>query len=195
MEFSYEMQHTPESFKALAHMQYDLFCGNNLLIRTVIGFVCIVTGATNLEAWWGVLLGVYGYYLFSSRYASSDHTAKKLTARLEGAGLPFPASRFCFYADHMDIVPLPEGDGETDSLAYEDFFRMGEDGDYIYIFRNQYGGYMIPKKALGENDGVFRRFLREKTGKKIYLKKAAPITRFLNDLSQRSSRRSEPPHL
>ncbi len=195
MEFSYEMQHTPESFKALSHMQYDLFCGNNLLIRTVIGFVCIVTGATNLEAWWGVLLGVYGYYLISSRYASSNHTANKLVARLEASGLPYPASRFCFYSDRMEIVPLPEGSGETDALQYADFFRMGEDPDYLYIFRNQYGGYMIPKAALGGDDAVFRRFLREKTGKKIILKKAPPVARFLNNLTQRNSRRNEPPHL
>ncbi len=195
MEFSYEMQHTPESFKALSHMQYDLFCTSNLITRTVLGFLCLVTGATNLETWWGVLLGVYGYYLISSKYASSNHTANKLTAQLEAAGMPFPASRFCFYGDRVDIIPLPEEAGEVSSLAYEDFFGMGEDESYIYFFRNQYGGYMIPKAAMGSDEAVFRRFLREKTGKKIYLKKVPPVLRVLNNLSQRSTRREEPPHL
>ncbi len=194
MEFSYEMQHTPDSFKALAHMQYDLFCTSNLIVRNVLGFVCVVTGATNLEAWWGVLLGVYGYYLISSRYASANHTANKLTARLEAAGLPFPASRFCFYSDRMDIVPLPEGSGETTSLPYAEFFRMGEDAGHIYIFRNQFGGYMIPKEQLGSEDAVFRRFLREKTGKDIK-RKTSPAMRVYRELKLFSNRRSEPPHL
>ncbi len=195
MEFSFEMQHTAESFKRLAHMQYDLFCTRNLVFRTAFGIFCMVTGVTNLEAWWGVLLGVYGYYLMSTRYAAANHTANKLTAQLEAANMPYPASRFCFYEDRMDIVPLPEGSGETTALPYEEFFRMGEDSDYIYIFRNQYGGYMIPKSAIGSDDPVFRRLLREKTGKKIIMKKTPPAKRVYKEIQRMNERRKEPPHL
>ncbi len=194
MEFSCEMQHTPESFKRLAHMQYDLFCTGNLVIKSIIGFFCLINGVTHMDAWWGVLLAVYGYYLLNTRYASSNHTANKLTARLEAANLPFPASRFCFYDDRMDIIPLPDGSGEVSSLSYGDFFRMAEDTDHIYIFRNQFGGYMIPKAQIGGNDAVFRRFLREKTGQTVQ-KKTSPAQRFFKEIQFFQARRNEPPHL
>ncbi len=194
MEFSYEMQHTPKSFEGLAHMQYDLFCKANLVVRTVISLVCLVYGTTHLEEWWAILLAVYGAYLLNTRYASANHTAHKLTAQLEAAKLPFPASRFCFYDDRMEIVPLPEGTGEVSSLAYSDFLRLGEDMDYIYIFRDKFGGYMIPKKQIGKDDAVFRRFLREKTGRAIE-KKTTPAMRVFREIKMFTSQRNEPPHL
>ncbi len=194
MEFEFEMQHTPESFEALAHMQYDLFCATNRMVKFILSLVCLVIGTTNLNVWWGIPLAAYGAFLLNTRYASSNHTANKLTARLEAANLPFPASRFCFYDDRMDIIPLPEGSGEVSSLSYGDFFRMAEDTDHIYIFRNQFGGYMIPKAQIGGNDAVFRRFLREKTGKDIK-KKIRPAQRVFREIQFFQARRNEPPHL
>lgn len=194
MEFSFEMHHTPESFEKLAHMQYDLFCTTNLVVRLLLSFAFLIVGVNNLNAWWGILLSVYGAYLLNTRYASANHTAHKLTAQLEAAKLPFPASRFCFYADHMDILPLPENAGEVSSLAYADFFRMAEDYQYIYIFRDKFGGYMIPKASLQEQEASFRRFLQEKTGKTIY-RKTSPAMRVLNEFKLFASRKKEPPHL
>lgn len=194
MEFSFEMHHTPQSFEKLARMQYDLFCKSNLVVRIILSFTFLLIGVNNLNAWWGILLSVYGAYLLNSRYASANHTAHKLTAQLEAAKMPFPASRFCFYEDRMDILPLPEGEGEVTSLAYHEFFRMSEDFDYIYIFRDQFGGYMIPKASLKEEEGRFRRFLQEKTGKTIY-RKTTPAMRLFKEFRLFASRRNEPPHL
>ena len=194
MEFSFEMHHTPKSFEDLAHMQYDLFCKSNLVVRTVLSFAFLLIGVNNLKVWWGILLAVYGAYLLNPRYASANHTAHKLTAQLEKANVPFPASRFCFYDDRMDILPLPEDAGEVTSLAYPDFFRMAEDFHYIYIFRDKFGGYMIPKDSLKESERPFRRFLQEKTGKTIY-KKRAPALRVFQEVKLFTSRRNEPPHL
>lgn len=194
MKFSFEMHHTPKSFEDLAHMQYDLFCTTNLVVRIMLSFTFLIIGVNNLNAWWGILLSVYGAYLLNTRYASANHTAHKLTAQLEGAKVPFPASRFCFYEDRMDILPLPEDAGEVTSLAYQDFFRMAEDGNYIYIFRDKFGGYMIPKSSLREEEAPFRRFLQEKTGKTIYRKKT-PAQRIFNEVRLFASRRKEPPHL
>ena len=107
MEFSFEMHHTPQSFEKLARMQYDLFCKSNLVVRSILSFAFLLIGVNNLKSWWGILLSVYGAYLLNTRYASANHTAHKLTAQLEAAKVPFPASRFCFYDDRMDILPLP----------------------------------------------------------------------------------------
>ena len=194
MKFSFEMHHTPESFEALAHMQYDLFCTTNLVVRMILSFAFLIIGVNNLNVWWGILLSVYGAYLLNTRYASANHTAHKLTAQLEAAKVPFPASRFCFYDDRMDILPLPEDAGEVTGLTYQDFFRMAEDSNYLYIFRDKFGGYMIPKASLQEREEPFRRFLQEKTGKTIY-RKRTPAQRFLKEVQLFTSRRKEPPHL
>ena len=52
MEFSFEMHHTPKSFEDLAHMQYDLFCKSNLVVRTVLSFAFLLIGVNNLKVWW-----------------------------------------------------------------------------------------------------------------------------------------------
>lgn len=192
MEFSFEMQHSPQSFEKLAHMQYDLFCKSNLIVRNIFSILLLLLGVNNLKAWWGILLAVYGAYLLNTRYASANHTAHKLTAQLNAAKMPFPASRFCFYEDRMDILPLPEG--EVTSLAYSEFFRMSEDLDYFYLFRDQFGGYMIPKASMNGEEGRFRRFLQEKTGKTIY-RKSTPAMRLFKEFKLFASRRNEPPHL
>ena len=194
MEFSFEMHHIPQSFEKLANMQYDLFCKSNLVVRTILSFIFLLIGVNNLKSWWGILLAVYGAYLLNTRYASANHTAHKLTAQLEAAKVPFPASRFCFYDDRMDILPLPEGAGEVTSLAYSEFFRLSEDFDYIYIFRDKFGGYMIPKESLKEEEGQFRRFLQEKTGQTIY-RKTTPAMRVFKEFKLFASRKNEPPHL
>ena len=91
-------------------------------------------------------------------------------------------------------LPLPEGAGEVTSLAYSEFFRLSEDFDYIYIFRDKFGGYMIPKESLKEEEGQFRRFLQEKTGQTIY-RKTTPAMRVFKEFKLFASRKNEPPHL
>ena len=93
-----------------------------------------------------------------------------------------------------DVALLPEGAGEVTSLAYSEFFRLSEDFDYIYIFRDKFGGYMIPKESLKEEEGQFRRFLQEKTGQTIY-RKTSPAMRVFKEVKLFASRKNEPPHL
>ena len=60
-----------------------------------------------------------------------------------------------------------------------------------YLFRDQYGGYMIPKAALGDRENEFRRFVEEKTGKK-FIRRWTPLRRLMNCLRKREN---EPEHL
>lgn len=164
--YEIEMQHSEDSFKAMAHMQYDLFCQKNRVARTVISLLCMVAGILYFSAWWGILLVAYGCYLSTSTYASANRTAHKLAEQLKNGGCPFPASSYAFKENEMEIYCLPEHtlDG---FLAYSEIRRMGEDGRYFYIFGNEYGGYMIPKEGLGKSVAGFKDFLEEVTGKNI----------------------------
>lgn len=184
--YEVEMQHTEESFKALAHMQYDLFCRNDRVTRTIISLVLMVAGVVYFSEWWGILLVAYGCYLTTSTYTSANRTAHKLTEQIKNGGAVFPASRFVFGREKMEIYKLPERvkDG---SLAYADIRRIGADAGYFYIFRDQYGGYMIPKAALGEKAEEFRDFLEEKTGQAVFDSKI-PIVRLINWIRRRKKK-------
>lgn len=184
MEYQVEMQHTEKTFEALAHMQYDLFCMGNRIARSFLSLVLVILGVINFSQWWGVLVTAYGCYLVTSTYSAANHTAHKLTKQLRDSGLEFPASRYVFRKKAMEIISLPEETPLGKPLPYADIFRLGEDREFFYIFRDRYGGYMIPKAALEEKEEAFRSFLEEKTGQS-FQGRTAPVVRLLRRLRQR----------
>lgn len=159
------MQHTEETFLLLSRKQYDLFCRSNRIIRLMIAAACVFLGLTNFSQWWGILLSAYGCYQMTNIYAQPNHTARKLARQIRERGMPFPASEYVFRKNYMEIIVLPEReDEEPDQVKYQDLERIAEDGDYFYLFRNQYGGYMVPKEQLNGRVDDFRDFLEKQTG-------------------------------
>lgn len=184
MEYQVEMQHTEKSFEALAHMQYDLFCMGNRVARSLLSLVLVILGVVNFSQWWGILITAYGCYLVTSTYSAANHTAHKLTKQLRDSGLDFPASRYVFKKKAMEVISLPEETPLGKPLAYAEVARLGEDREYFYIFRDRYGGYMIPKAALGEREDAFRDFLEEKTAQS-FQGRSAPVVRLVRRLRRR----------
>ena len=185
------MQHDEDTLVALSHMQYDLFCTRNRIARNVLSALLIVIAVLyGGGSWWSLLIIAYACYLMTSTYASSNRTAHRIADRLKEAGLPFPASEYRFEQAAMHIVSLPERE-ELDPLPYGKVEQLGEDFKAYYLFRDQYGGYMIPKAALGDREAEFRRFLEEKTGKK-FIRRWTPLRRLQNWLRKREN---EPEHL
>lgn len=185
--FEVEMQHTDDTFVKLAHMQYDLFCTRNRIVRTLFSAGLVLLGFANSEKWWGILVIAYGCYILTSKYSSANHTAHKLTAQLKAANQPYPCSRYVFRRKAMDVITLPEGTRLGEPLAYIDVEQLGEDGDYFYVFRDGYGGYMVPKKALGAKEEAFREFLQRETGK-VFRSSAAPLVRLFRWSQSRETR-------
>ena len=179
------MRHSEKTFQSLAHMQYDLFCRGNLVGRNAISFGLMALGIVNYTQWWGLLLIAYASYLLSSKYAAANHTAKKLAKNIHDSGMDFPASHFEFQQNAMNIIALPENVSSGDPLSYEDILRLGEDREYFYLFRNQYGGYMIPKTELGDKTDDFRAFMENKTGKSFNVQ-AAPFIKMLRKMDVKS---------
>lgn len=189
--FETSMKHSEETLEALSHMQYDLFCGRNRMVRTLISVVMIMLGVINYSAWWGILVIAYGCYLTTSRYSSSNHTAHKLAQQIRASGMDFPASRFVFDEQAMHIFSLPDEQEINDPLTYSDFSRLGEDSEYFYIFRNEYGGYMLSKVKLAETCDEFRAFIEQKTGQ-TFARPRSPLRRLL---ARRRRSEDEPYHL
>ncbi len=189
--FEVEMHHDRKTLVALSHMQYDLFCTRNRAARAFLSLALIVTAVLyGGGSWWSLLLIAYGCYLTTSTYAASNRTAHRIADRLEAAGMPLPASRYVFEKSGMRIFSLPDGE-ELTPLSYGEIVRLGEDTDALYIFRSEYGGYRVPKSALGGQEDAFRSFLQEKTGK-TFIRRLTPLRRVREWLH---GREHEPEHL
>lgn len=186
VHYNVTMKHTEVTLERLAHMQYDLFCKSNKVMRTIISMAALIFGILNYTQWWGVLLIFYGSYLSSSKYASSNHTARKMVRQIKAAGMELPASRYIFRDHSMEVITLPENTSLGEPLPYSEIHRLGEDANYFYVFRNQYGGYMLPKEDLGDDAEAFRNFLQEKSGQKFSMQ-MAPALQLLHRLSGRKS--------
>ena len=185
------MTHSPESLELLSRMQYDLFCKKNRIARTIISLVCVVFGMLRFSNWWGVLLMAYGCYLITSTYSSANRTAHRITQQIREAGADFPSSLYRFEKAGMHVITLPENEFLS-SLAYSEMVKLGEDINYYYIFRDSYGGYMIPKEQLGEKTDEFRAFMERKTGKYFETRRTSPLQKFLR---YQRRRYNEPYHL
>lgn len=186
VRYEVEMRHTEKTFESLAHMQYDLFCKGNRVGRMMISIVLIFLGISEFSSWWGILIVAYACYLMTSTYSSANHTAHKLASQIRDAGLQFPASRYIFREDGMEIVNLRSEEEPAERLAYSDVYRLGEDAGYFYIFRDRYGGYMVPKEGLHGREDEFRSFLQHAAGQIVRVR-AAPIIRLLRWISDHSN--------
>lgn len=189
IHYNVTMKHDEQTFEKLAHMQYDLFCRSNLVVRSILGMAAVLYGIVNFNEWWGVLLIAYGSYLATGKYNSANHTAHKLAKQIKDSGMDFPASRYVFRENAVEIIPLPQNAG-GELLLYSEIHRLGEDGEYFYLFKNQYGGYMIPKKELDDQEGEFRGFMQGKTSK-VFESRVAPIIKLFRkaDTPKYTSRR------
>lgn len=182
--YEIEIQHDDQTFEALSHMQYDLFCKGNKVGRVILSFAFILLGVSNFDVWWGVLVAAYGCYLSTSTYSAANHTAHKLAKQIRDSGMPFPSSRYIFEEKFMRVIPLGEDKGTESQFEYLKAARLGEDLKYFYIFRDSYGGYMIPKEALGDEMWEFRQFIEDVTKQRFEFK-TAPVVRLISRMAGR----------
>ena len=84
------------------------------------------------------------------------------------------------------MISLPGGE-ELDPLPYARVCGLGEDNQNFYIFRDQYGGYVIPKDKLGDRESAFRSFVEGKTGKFFRRRRQAPIRRLMQWMKKREN--------
>lgn len=179
--FTIKHQHSEETFKALAHMQYDLFCRKNYVARTLIALGCMVAAVLNIESWWAYLLIVYAAYLATGKYNQANHTARKLANGIRDAHLEFPSSRYIFEEDRMRVLSVNDHE-ELEPLPYGEVERLGRDSSYYYIFKNSSGGFMIPREQLGDRDDEFVDFIKERTNQGFYTRRTPPIVRFVRQV-------------
>ena len=188
-KYQVTMQHDEESLVALSHMQYDLFCTRNRVARTFLS-VALIAAGLSVSEWWSLLAIGYGCYLVTTTYASSNRTAHRIAEHFKESGQPFPCSVYSFEKNVMRITTQPDGE-ELDPLPYAGVLKLGEDARAFYLFRDQYGGYMVPKHELGDRAAAFKSFVEERTGK-LFQGKFSPLARLRARLHERKMKRRGP---
>ena len=113
----------------------------------------------------------------------------KLVKGIGEAGLEFPVSRYLFRENAMEIITMPENTSLGDPLMYDGVRKLGEDADYFYLFRDQFGGYMIPKKEMGKEVDDFRFFIEQKTGQ-VFQTQIAPVFKLLRKIDSNQRKKS-----
>lgn len=186
INFEATIEHNDKTFESLSHMRYDLFCKKNRIVRSTICILCVGIGTYNFSSWWGIMLTAYGCYLLTSTYSSANHTAHKLSNQIKNSGESFPKSKYVFN-DHSLLIFSLQDNKQLQSINYSQILKIGEDNSYIYIFPNQFGGYMISKDALGTKLDSFKNFIIHKTGKTIWSKKPL-FAQLLEKFSNRSKK-------
>lgn len=177
--YSINFVHTAETLKLLSRAQYDLFCKSNLYIRTVISIVLIFVSMNFLDKWYGPLILLYGAYLLLSKYMQADHTSRKLVKTIKESGKPFPKSRYDFFDDRLQVYRLDDGSNLLiDTLYYKNVKGIYDDFVNYYIFRDNFGGYVIPKVSLLDKEDEFREFIEKRTYKEMK-SKLPPIVRVI----------------
>lgn len=176
--YTVTMRHDERTLMALSHMQYDLFCVRNYIVRNLLAMAAIIAGVWLFRQFWGILLLAYGTYLLTSTYASANHTARKLIAAIRESGGPFPSSRYEFEDRQIRIIYHPglEDEEELESVEYGAVQKLGEDREYLYLFTSDRGGYMIPRTELAGEESGFREFIRKRTGRD-FQKSRLPFSR------------------
>ena len=193
-KYDITMKHDEDSLFALAHMQYDLFCTRNFVARNLLSMALIVLGAFFISRIWGILLMLYGIYLMTSTYASSNHTVRKLISQIEASGKGYPSSRYRFEDKRIAITfhPGEKDEEELSPVGYAEILKLGEDGKYFYLFPNAHGGYCIPKAKLNDKQRDFAAFVEAKTGKRFQRRRPSPLRRLRDWMEKRAN---EPEHL
>ena len=187
-KYQVTMRHDEDTLLALSHMQYDLFCTRNRVARTFLS-VALIAAGLSVSDWWSLLAIGYGCYLVTTTYASSNRTARRIAEQLKASGQPFPCSVYSFEKNAMRVTTQPEGE-ELDPLPYAAVLKLGEDARAFYLFRDQYGGYMIPKRELGDREAAFKSFVEERTGK-LFQGKFSPLARLRARLHERRTGRKK----
>lgn len=157
------MEHTEESVRRLAKVQYDTFSVHTklfwyaaCLVAILLGFGLIVDLGEPLR----YVPLAFGCVAIVNIGASGRVRAEKTLEAIRRQGR-FPRTAMTFTGREIQI--REETGGET-VLEYGSLYRLVEDGAYFYLFLNRTAAYMVPKEQL-EDEEAFRRLLEEKSGR------------------------------
>lgn len=156
------MQHTEQSIRQLARVQYCTYCQGARLTALIFAIVMLFLGvAGGFSQTTSLVLIFIGCWAFTGMNVPADRNAKKMIELAKG---DLPASEYRFEETAIRIT----GDGQETALPYGELYSLICDGAYLYLFLNQNSAYMVDLMQLSEAEQEqLKALLHRKTGMKI----------------------------
>lgn len=159
------MEHTEETVRRLAKVQYDTFSAVTKIAWYLTCIVCLMLG-TGLIGELGntskILLTAFGAIAIMNVGASGRARADRVLAAIRQKG-QFPRTTLTFREGHIDIEERSDGTGK---MAYSSILRLIKDDEYWYLFISRTAAYMLPMTGLNGrmSPARFEELLQKKTG-------------------------------
>lgn len=159
--FRLTMEHTKDTCLRLAKAQEECFGRARLIVRLLLAGLPVVLGfCFGLGSVWGLLLFLFGVYLF---YSTSFMYEKDAEAAYKATPERFRTVEYLFSEDGLQVI---SGGMEKD-LTYKDLRLLATDDVYVYLFINRGQAYMASLSGLTMSEyQAFKSFLTEKTSLK-----------------------------
>lgn len=156
--FRLTIEHTKDTCLRLAKAQEECFGRARLIIRLLLAGLPVGLGfAFGLDTVWGLLLFLFGIYLY---YNTSFMYEKDAEAAYQATPEQFRTVEYVFTEDGIQIL----SGGVKKNLAYKDLRLLATDDAYVYLFINSGQAYMGSLSGLtGKEYQDFKAFLAEKT--------------------------------
>ena len=156
------MQHTEETIRRLARVQYDTFCLAQKLLVFLFGAGLVWLGVTNrFDSTTSLVMIAMGCWTITGINASPNRNAKKMIEYAKGN---LPKSEYTFQKESVLIY----GDGQQTKLAYKDIYSLVQDEAYFYLFISKYSAYMVPLAELKEEQvQELKQMLEGKCGRRF----------------------------
>lgn len=166
-QFKITMQHSEETVRRLAKVQYNTFCGHIKIGWYLICGLCILIGFDILGGFPDVvryLLLAFGSIAIVNIGTTGHMRADKTLAAVKSWG-EFPRTVLHFRGEDVRVTDYIQGE-ETRTVPYSSFIRLAADGEYFYLFVSPDAAYMLPMEQMKDPERC-RKFLEEKTGREF----------------------------
>lgn len=156
------MQHTEETIRRLARVQYNTYCQGQKLLSLAISAAFLFAGVLGeFSRTTSLVLIFIGCWSFTEINVPADRNAKKI---IDYAKDHFPVSEYQFEENVIRIL----GDNQETLLSYDDLYSLISDGSYLYLFISKFSAYMVSLEKMEEkNRKELETLLCRRTGRKI----------------------------
>ncbi len=159
--FELHIEHTLSSCIRLGKAVEECYGRARLFFRVVLaGIPCVLGFAHGLETTWGLLLFLFGVYLYYQTSFMYERDGKRAW---EGTPEQYRKVDYLFGDKHLTV----RSGGAECTVDYSKLCLLAADGAYAYLFINSSQAYMASLDSLDTQGYLaFRSFMEEKTGLK-----------------------------
>lgn len=155
------IEHTEDSIHALFKTQYYTYQFARVIRRAVLGLALVALALfAGFPIWGEIILLAVGCWLIVGRDFPATYRAEEAIEARKGV---LPITTCAFSAGHAEIH---EG-GVSKKLRYDQFEKLVQDKDYLYLFLGRESIVMIDRQTVAPGtDAELMEFIEKKTGKK-----------------------------